>query len=324
MILDFRFWIEEDFQISLISFDAEQSRGPAAPSIQNPKSKIEYPQEKIAMSQPENQKINDAPYYGVPNSESRYEAAPAQEPAQISEAGRFVGMLFSPGETFEDINRKPTWVVPLIIAIVMALAFTWFLNWYFAAGMEEFMRKTIADRAAQSGRPAPTSRDMEFGLKITRWVGFAIALVGPVVANLVIAGVFALGMMIMQAQTTFKKIFSVVLWSGVATGAVQIIVIIASVLVRGSDSVGGFNPRNLGSLSATNLAAFLPADTSASVKALASSIDVFSIWFLILLIIGLTTISGSRKISRGSMAGLVIGLWIVTVLAKMGWAAIFG
>jgi hypothetical protein len=276
------------------------------------------------MSQPENQTNNDAPYYPAPDLPSRYVETPSQEPARISEAGRFVGTIFSPGETFEDINRKPSWIVPLLIAIATALAFTWFLYWQFSAGMDQFMRKTLADQAAKSGRPAPTSQDMEVGLKITKWVGFGFALIGPVIANLVIAGALALGMVIMQAKTTFKKIFSVVLWSGVATGVVQIIVIIASVLVRDSSQNANFNPKEFGSLSATNLAVFLPSGTSAPLKALAASIDVFSIWFLILLIIGLTAISGSRKISKGSMAGLVIGLWLVTVLAKMGWAAVSG
>jgi hypothetical protein len=276
------------------------------------------------MSQPENQTNNDAPYYPAPDLPSRYVETPSQEPARISEAGRFVGTIFSPGETFEDINRKPSWIVPLLIAIATALAFTWFLYWQFSAGMDQFMRKTLADQAAKSGRPAPTSQDMEVGLKITKWVGFGFALIGPVIANLAIAGALALGMVIMQAKTTFKKIFSVVLWSGVATGVVQIIVIIASVLVRDSSQNANFNPKEFGSLSATNLAVFLPSGTSAPLKALAASIDVFSIWFLILLIIGLTAISGSRKISKGSMAGLVIGLWLVTVLAKMGWAAVSG
>jgi hypothetical protein len=276
------------------------------------------------MSQPENQTNNDAPHYGAPDLPSRYVTAPAQEPARISEAGRFIGTIFSPGETFEDINRKPSWVVPLLISIATALAFTWFLYSHFSAGMDQFMRKTLADQAAKSGRPAPTSQDLEFGLKITKWVGLGFGLIGPVVVNLIIAGAFALGLMIMQAQTTFKKIFSVVLWSGVATGVVQIIVIIASVLVRDPDSDSEFNPRNFGSLSATNLAVFLPSDTSAPIKALAASIDVFSIWFLILLVIGLTAVSGSRKISKGSVAGLVIGLWLLTVLVKVGWAAVSG
>jgi hypothetical protein len=282
------------------------------------------PQEMIDMSQPENQINGDAPYHAMPDARSRYEQTPPQEPARISEAGRFVGTIFSPGETFEDINRKPSWVVPLLIAIATALAFTWFLYWHFSAGMDQFMRKTLAERAAQSGGPPPSGEQLQLSLKITKWVGFAFALIGPVVANLAIAGVLALGMVMMQAKTTFKKIFSVVLWSGVATGVVQIIVIMASVMVRGSDSDAAFNPRNIGSLSATNLGAFLPSGTSAPLTALASSIDVFSIWFLILLIIGLTAISGSRKISKGSMAGLVIGLWLVTVILKVCWAAIFG
>ena len=38
-----------------------------------------------------------------------------QEPAKIGAVGRIFGVLFSPGETFKDIVRKPSWFAPLVI-----------------------------------------------------------------------------------------------------------------------------------------------------------------------------------------------------------------
>src|SRR5271157_1577100 len=47
---------------------------------------------------------------------------PAAEPrAAISPLGRVVGVLFSPKATFEDIVRKPTWLLPLVIMAVLGL-----------------------------------------------------------------------------------------------------------------------------------------------------------------------------------------------------------
>jgi len=287
------------------------------------------------MSKPENQRDTDAspfdvpphqqapPDYGTPGYQSRYEPARTEEPARISEAGRFTGVLFSPGETFEDINRKPSWVLPLLISMAVALAFTWFLFSHFDAGWHQFMRKTLADRAAKSGQPAPADQDVAKAVSFTRWVYLGLAVVGPAIINLVLAGIFALGLMVMQAQTTYKKIFSVVLWSGAVTGLVSVIVTIASVLyVRDADAARDFNPQDLGSLSATNLGVFLPPGTSPVLKAIVSSVDVFTIWFLILLSIGFAAIAGGKKFKTGRTAKLVFGLWAILVLIKAGIAAL--
>ena len=40
--------------------------------------------------------------------------APVVEPAaKISPFGRIIGVLFSPKSTFEDIARKPSWILPV-------------------------------------------------------------------------------------------------------------------------------------------------------------------------------------------------------------------
>jgi Yip1-like protein len=281
------------------------------------------------MSQPENGMQDATPAYGAsdptpqPPPPLQYQEPPAQEPARIGEAGRFTGVLFSPGETFEDINRKPTWIIPLLICILLGLVFTWFLHSHFQEGWHQFMRKTLEDRASKSGGPPPTPQSIEQGVAFAKIFGFGIAVVGAILVNLIVAGVMSLGMMFIQAQTTFKKVLSVVAWSWAATGVVQIIVTIASVLVRGSDS-SDFNPNNLGSLSATNLGAILPDGISPFLKALAGGIDIFSIWFLILLTIGLAAVSGSRKIKSGSVAPIVFGLWVVTLLIRAALASAFG
>ncbi len=47
-----------------------------------------------------------------------------QEPeAKISAMGRVTGVLFSPGETFADIVRKPSWLAPIAIMMVLSIGF---------------------------------------------------------------------------------------------------------------------------------------------------------------------------------------------------------
>ena len=58
--------------------------------------------------------------------------APAPE-AKISPIGRIFGVLFSPKATFEDIVRKPSWLLPMAIMVVLgvlaAVSLNQRMNW---------------------------------------------------------------------------------------------------------------------------------------------------------------------------------------------------
>lgn len=268
------------------------------------------------MSQPEKQATDTQAMYEAPPL--HHEAA-VEEPARLGPFARLTGTLLSPGETFADVNRKPTWVVPLVITILCSIAFMWFLLSHFEEGWRQFMQKAIE---GQSGA-TPSAQDLDRAFTISKWSYLIFAGVGAVALMLATAGILSLGMMLMQAKTTFRKVLSVVSWSWAVTGLIQVAVTIASVLYRGSEATSGFNPQDMGSLSATNLGAFMPDGTAAFIKGLASAFDVFSIWFLILLTIGLAAVSGSRKIKSSSVAPMVFGLWIVSVLIRASLAAAF-
>ncbi len=54
---------------------------------------------------------------------------PAAVPqAAISPFGRVIGVFFSPKATFEDIARKPSWLLPLIISTVLGILSTVSMN----------------------------------------------------------------------------------------------------------------------------------------------------------------------------------------------------
>jgi hypothetical protein len=249
-----------------------------------------------------------------------------EEPARLGPAGRFSGVLFSPTETFKDVNRKPTWIAPMIIALVTAVLGTFAFNMIVKPDWDRLSREMIKKRDIQTNTTTPPER-VEQEVAGTKVVGKFFPVIAAIVtpiSYLVIAGVFALGLMLMQAQTTFKKILSVVTWTAAVTAVVGTVVMLGSLLVKDRESLDQINPMDPGNLTATNVAAFLPSDTSPVVKAIAGSLDIFTIWFLILLTIGFAAIAGARKIGTKQTGALVFGLWICVVLIKAGWAAAFG
>jgi hypothetical protein len=272
------------------------------------------------MSQSGNQMQAESPDFGAPPIQH---ITSEPEPARLGPGGRLIGTILSPGETFQDVNRKPTWLIPMLVIMVFGAAFAIFVNSQTDEGWRQFMSERMRDQSGGSGGNL-TPQQMEMGVKFGKWSTVALVSLWTTISSLIIAGVFALALMIMQAQTTFKKILSVVAWSGCATGIVQMIVNLASLMARGSESVSRLQPKDWPTISATNLSFAFPSDSSPALLALAASIDIFSIWFLILLIIGFTAISGVRKITRGKVATMVIGLWVVGILVKVASASVIG
>jgi hypothetical protein len=69
----------------------------------------------------------------------------------------------------------------------------------------------------------------------------------------------------------------------------------------------------------TNLGYYLPADGPQWLIAFGTSIDVLSIWVLVLLIIGCAVVARTKL---AATATAVVGWWVLITLAKVGIAAI--
>jgi len=236
------------------------------------------------------------------------------------------GTLLSPGETFADVNRKPTWIAPMIVAVVTVLASAFFFQWRVNPDWDTIFRNQIKKRMERSNQSL-TQDQMDAQVKISKSFAKFFPIIGAVVTPVIyviLAGIFALGLMFIQAKATFKKILSVVAWSSAAIGIVLAVVTMASLMVRDEESLRSIDPTQGAGIVPSNLAAFLPSETSAVIKSLAASLDVFTIWTCILFAIGFAGIAGSRKITTGKTATVVFGFWAVYVLAKAGWAAMFG
>ncbi len=260
------------------------------------------------------------PHPPYPNTEP-----PTEEP-QLGPAGRFSGVLFSPSETFKDVNRKPTLLVPLIIMILTALLGSFAFSAIVKPDWDRSAREMIKKRDIQTNRTTPPEQ-AEQEVLFTKAIGKYFPLVAVVVTPIycvILAGIFALALMLMQAKTTFKKILSVVLWSYAVTAVIQTVVMLASLLIKNREDLDQINPMDPGNIMATNVGAFMPSDISAPIKYIATSLDIFSIWFMILLTIGFAMIAGSRKITTGKAGAVVFGLWIVWLLVNTGRVALLG
>ena len=70
----------------------------------------------------------------------------------------------------------------------------------------------------------------------------------------------------------------------------------------------------------SNLGFLIERKASPALQSLLESLDVFSFWSLALFVVGF---AAAARISRKSAAGVIVALWILYVLGKAGFAAIF-
>lgn len=268
----------------------------------------------------EEQPSHQAPTYGMP----MVKTAQPEEPARIGPAGRLVGVLVSPGETFADINRKPTWLAPMLIAIFYGLIWIRFFNWWVQPNYVRMMQRQDQIQATRTGRDMPEPKIIDIQARGAHYGLYVAGVIGVPFVLVLVASIFSLEFLLFGGKATFKKIVSVYAWTTCSVVLVSDILNIAVLLIRERASLSDFGLQDLGVITPTNLGVLMESNGSPVILSFAKSLDVFSFWEIILLTIGLTAISGSKGFSKGKAAAVVIIPWLLYILAKAGVAAFYG
>jgi hypothetical protein len=233
----------------------------------------------------------------------------------MSFGARFAGIFLSPGSTFVDIVRKPGWLAPMLALVAPVVLFTEAMLW--RIGMDRIIRMWFeqSPRAAQMA-PEQVEQAVTQGARIGAIFTHAGALLGTPIFMLIVAG---LGLLIVNAifgkDLEFPVAFSVTCYSHLPS-------ILASLMGLAMIFLGDVERFNVQNPIPTNPGFFLnPLETSKPLYVLASSLDIFTIWFLVLLGIGFSAATG-RKVKSSSIFACFAGLWIVWVLIKLGFTLV--
>lgn len=247
-------------------------------------------------------------------------AVPVPQEQGLSQWQRVAGTFVAPQKTFDDIKRgNRSWWLPLIVAAL----FTYVL---FGAivqkiGMQQVVENQIhMDAKAQERMAQATPQQRELGNKVAVWItegafigGPVLGLIGAVVVTLVLWGTINFGF---GGKANFGSIIAVVYY-GWLPSIVKVVLGVA--VIYAGMAPESFNIKNF---APTNLGAFLdPVDTNKALYTLATSLDLITIWMLVLVSIGVATVAGVKR-SSGYIA--VFGWWIIVVLFGVGWAAMMG
>ncbi|MDX1502088.1 MAG: YIP1 family protein [Thermoanaerobaculia bacterium] len=220
------------------------------------------------------------------------------------------GVLFSPAKTFDGLAARPTWVVALLVLLLAGVVTS-----YLAVDRVDF-EEAIREQLEARNRPVPDDSGLEGIARVQKIFAWAV---GPVVFAsafyFLAALLFWLGMRLAGSEMGYMPAVSTTL-HGYMPAVVKALVTIPVILGRAEITV---EELQTGSLLASNLSFLAPEEAGPVVTSLLSSVDLFSIWSIVLLGMGFSIVG---KISRQSATVTVVVVWLIGVAAKVGFAAL--
>ncbi|HDL18077.1 MAG TPA: YIP1 family protein [Bacteroidetes bacterium] len=218
------------------------------------------------------------------------------EPKEKNFLAKWIGIYFSPSETFASIERKPDWVLPLLITALVSIAVIFII----APVLHDSQIQAMMDRGMSEDQAYQAMDRMSIFKYLTPVFGG----IGVFIAAFVLSGIFYLVFnFFLGGESSYKKVLSVYSYTGLAVGIVGTIVRVPLVLAKGTMKVQ------------TGLAAFLPQDMQGRfLYKLFAKFDIFTIWEIVLLIIGLSVI---YKFSKGKSASGIIALWLIWIVISI-------
>ncbi len=241
----------------------------------------------------------------MPDAESsNTELGHSEEAPQMSGLRKIWGVLLEPGKTFSSLNRKPTWLLPVIVLIAMVMIS--------GVLVSDFRMEEARDKIDQNPRLSAQEKERIFdrmaeqqAKPIMKLISYVI---GPIVAIFVIvllvSGILYFGgTVLLGGEASFKKVLSVYCWSSLVA-IPGFILKTPLMLLKKSTQIH------------TSLAALMPSggDQNLLFKILTHT-DIFIIWEISLISIGLAVI---YKFSTRKAAGLVVGLYLLYVIGAVG------
>jgi hypothetical protein len=231
------------------------------------------------------------------------EATSGQE---MSASQKIIGIFTIPRQTFETIDQKPTWFLPFIIGVIFFLIMQ----------ILTIDIQTADQIAMMETRDMPQEQLDAARSQMAGPLKYVSLIAGPIVWLIMLVIMAALfyvaGNLMIGGDSSFKKVFAIVCWSGLV-GVIGIILMTLLMLSKGTTQ--GI---------ALDLTAFLdtPAigEEKSTLYRILSKFDIFTIWQIVLWIIGLAV---TYKTTIKKAAVPIISLWVLWMIVSVAFGGFF-
>jgi len=241
-------------------------------------------------------------------------AVPVDE-KPLTESERVIDTFIAPSKTFTDIRRNASWWVPWLLSAIVGWGMVYVVDK--KLGMEKVVENQMAMQPKQAEKldqlpPDQRAAQMQTIVKFNRTIAYGFPIITLIIAAVIagiLLGTFNFGF---GAELKFKQCMAVTLYSWLP-GIIKALIAILAISIGGGEGFTFQNPV------ASNLSGFVDP-SSHFLYSIATSVDVFTIWTLILAGIGYSCLT---RVKRGTCMVVVFGWWVAMALAGAAIGAMF-
>ncbi len=239
----------------------------------------------------------------------------------LSEAQRLINVFIAPSKTFTDLKRDASWWVPWLISAVFALIFA--VVAVQKVDMRQFAQQQIdkspmAQRQLERLTPEQREQNLKIRAIATKVTFYAFPVVALIIGVILAAILMAVFNFLFGAEVTFSRAMAVVFYAGIP-GIIKSVLLVVSLLASADPSTIDLS----GNPMPTNPGFFLDPQGNKAIYALASSMDIFAIWYVVLLGLGFSAASANRKPNNSTGVTTVFVAYGILVLIGIGFKLAF-
>jgi Yip1 domain len=239
---------------------------------------------------------------------------PVPQPTALSQGARIIDTFIAPSKTFTDIRRSAQWWAPFLLMVVMSTIFV------YTAGQKIGFQKIVENQMQSQPKAQDRFEKMtpEQRAGQVKWTGILSYVFIPLftlIIWLIMAGLqFATFKFGANADLTFSRSLAVVVYGGLPFLLRQVLAVVSVLAGVNPDGFSLQNPF------ASNPGYFMNPADGPFLYNLASSLDVFLIWTLVVTAIGFAY---AGKVKQGTSYAIVFGWWIVITVGFSALGAAF-
>lgn len=236
----------------------------------------------------------------------------------MTEMQRISGVFTEPSRVFADIARNGRW---WIIAAAMILLNVVVISAMVQRVGYDLMIEKALEQSRQVQEMSADQRAQVYEQQ-RKFMPIGIRVFPPIAilaGMLVVAGALLFSYrFLLDADVKYKEALNITAYAYLPPAIAGNLMFLTILYLKPPDE---FDMESAASLS---IGSFFSRDTAAWLRSLANSLDLFTIWTIILIATGFTALCGARKLPFGRSIWGVLAPWLVYVLGKMGFAALTG
>lgn len=225
--------------------------------------------------------------------------------------GRLMNVFFDPRKTFESLDRRPTWLVPMLILVCISIITTQLM---FPIIVEEQLEMIRNNPNIPAERLQLIEQQLTENVNTQRAITLVSQIIfTPLIVYLLLAFIFYfVGSVVLGGDATYKKVLSVYSWS---TCILVVAAVIGFPLAMAKGSINiSLSP-----------ALLLPGDSvGTTIYTLLTKFDIFTIWFLAVFAAGFAIIYRFSLAKAYITVGVLWAIWIAISTAFSGLFSRFG